>query len=106
MPRDTRQVTPLRPSPVAIHNYSDVLRQVLQFELIEKAGLCEADILQKFGGFHKISPKTRRQEKLAHRPKPCKDSAPESAASLNKLVQRNFRVSGSASRPCPRLRGR
>ena len=55
MPRDAGQMTTLRPSPVAIHDYGDVPRQIIQIKFVEKAGLFEADVLQKFGGFHNIS---------------------------------------------------
>jgi hypothetical protein len=65
MSRDARQMTTLRPSPIAIHDYGDVLRQPLQIEFIEEQRLLEAGILQKFSGFHKISLKDEREEKLA-----------------------------------------
>ena len=63
MAGDARQMTPLRPAAVAIHDDGDVARQTARIELREQARLFAGRRFGEFRGFHLSSRKRFRRAK-------------------------------------------
>src|SRR5260370_731575 len=56
MPRNSRKVTPLRPASIAVHDYSDVLREPLGIQIREEAFFLIAGWFDRVRNFHAIDP--------------------------------------------------
>jgi hypothetical protein len=52
MARDARQVPPLGPAAVAVHDHGEVVWEPLRIELFEKLRFFTARRLQEIAGFH------------------------------------------------------
>ena len=55
-PGDARQMTPLRPAAIAIHNDGDVLRETVGVQISGAAAFLEVRGFERFGCFHAIIP--------------------------------------------------
>ena len=56
VPRDSRQVAPLRPAPIAVHDHGDVLREPLRVQISKQALFFAGEWFERVQYFHAITP--------------------------------------------------